>query len=211
MTNLHTSIMLEQLFCSKTRVKLLHIFFHSPERSFYVRELARVSESQLNAIRRELANLEKVGLIIPVIIDKADKSDTSGETGTGRSKYYKLNTGCLLHPELKSLLFKAQILYEQELTELLKAKAGKFKVLLFTGCLTDAKNAETDILLVGEIKPLSVAKLIAEFEKKLGKQLRYTIMSPREFQDRREIGDKFLYSIFEGKHITVIDELSQLP
>ena len=199
--------MLEQLFGSKTRVKLLHIFFHFSERPFYVRELARLADSQLNAVRRELANLEQVGLIMPVVVDAADVPEG---VGTGRSKYYKLDPGCLLYLEMKSLLFKAQILYERELIELLKEKAGKIKVLLFTGCFTDAKDAETDILLVGEIRPLLVAKLIAEFEKKLGKTLRYTIMTQKEFNDRREIGDKFLYSIYEGKHIAVIDELSQL-
>src|SRR3989344_3956851 len=199
--------MLEQLFGSKTRVKLLHIFFHSPERAFYVRELARLVEGQLNAIRRELANLEKVGLIMPISIEKVEVPEG---VGTGRSKYYKLDMSCLLYIEMKDLLFKAQMLYERELIELLKAKAGKVKVLLFTGCFTDARDAETDILLVGEIKPLSVARLIAEFEKKLGKSLRYTIMTQKEWNDRREIGDKFLYSIFEGKHIIALDELSQL-
>lgn len=199
--------MLEQLFGSKTRVKLLHIFFQSPERPFYVRELARLAEGQLNAIRRELANLEQVGLITPVSINEVEVPEG---VGTGRSKYYKLDAGCLFYQELKSLLFKAQILYERELIELLKEKAGKIKILLFTGCFTDAKDCETDVLLVGEIKPLSVAKLIMDFEKKLGKALRYTIMTQKEFSDRREIGDKFLYSIFEGKHVTVVDELGQL-
>lgn len=199
--------MLEQLFGSKTRVKLLHILFQSPERLFYVRELARLAEVQLNAMRREIANLERLGLIMAVAISAADAAESAG---TGRSKYYKLDAGCLLYPELKSLLFKAQMLYERELIDLLKAKAGKLKMLLFTGCFTDAKDSETDILLVGEIKPLVVAKLVADFEKKLGKSIRYTNMSVREFNDRQEIGDRFLYSIFEGKHMMVVDELTQL-
>lgn len=199
--------MLEQLFGSKTRVKLLHIFFHSPERPFYVRELARLAESQLNAVRRELGNLQKVGLITPAVANIEEASESSG---TGRSKYYKLDAGCLLYPELRSLLFKAQILYERELIELLKTKAGKLKMLLFTGCFTDARNAETDILLVGEVRPMLVSKLVSDFEKKLGKTLRYTIMSEKEFGDRREIGDKFLYSIFEGKHVTAVDEINQI-
>lgn len=199
--------MIEQLFGSKTRVKLLHIFFHSSDRPFYVRELARLAEGQLNAIRRELSNLEKIGLITPVIISQGEVPEGAG---TGRSKYYKLNEGCLFYAELKSLLFKSQILYERELIEMLKNRAGKLKILLFTGCFTDAKNAETDILLVGEIRPLVVAKLVQDFEKKLGKSLRYTVMTEKEFKDRREIGDKFLYSIFEEKHIIVVDETQQL-
>lgn len=185
----------------------MHIFFHSPDRPFYVRELARLTESQLNAVRRELSNLEKVGIIMPTV---AEITDSAEQSGTGRSKYYKLDTACLLYAELKALLFKAQILYERELIELLKNKAGKLKLLLFTGCFTDAKNAETDILLVGEIKPVLVSKLVADFEKKLGKSLRYTIMSEKELNDRREIGDKFLYSIFEGKYVKVVDEINKM-
>ncbi len=195
--------MIEQLFGSKTRVKLLQIFFHSSDRPFYVRELARLAESQLNAVRRELSNLESVGLISPTVMNEGEAQEA---VGTGRSKYYRLNPGCLLYPELKALLLKAQILYERELIEILKNKAGKLKMLLFTGCFTDAKNAETDILLVGEIRPMVVSKLVVEFEKKLGKSLRYTIMTEKEFKDRREIGDKFLYSIFEAKHSIVVDE-----
>ncbi|MDO8509770.1 MAG: ArsR family transcriptional regulator, partial [bacterium] len=55
--------MLEHLFGSTTRVKLLQIFFSSPDRAYFMRELARLVEVQLNAIRRELANLEKLGII----------------------------------------------------------------------------------------------------------------------------------------------------
>jgi hypothetical protein len=135
--------------------------------------------------------------------------DVPENTGTGRSKYFKLDPSCLLYTELKSLLFKAQILYERELIEILKTKAGKLKMLLFTGCFTDAKNAETDVLLVGEIRPQLVSKLITDFEKKISKTLRYTIMTEKEFRDRKEIGDKFLYSIFESKHVMVVDELKQ--
>ena len=45
---------LEKLFGSKTRTKLLSLFFGNPERSFYVREMTRVIEEQINSVRREL-------------------------------------------------------------------------------------------------------------------------------------------------------------
>ncbi|MFA5061885.1 MAG: hypothetical protein WC526_01950 [Patescibacteria group bacterium] len=198
--------MLEQLFGSKTRVKLLHIFFQFPERSFYVREIARLADTQLNAVRREIANMEELGLICGVSMDEA--ASTSEIGGTGRSKYYKLDGGCLLHFELKALLLKAQMLQERELVELLKQKAGKLKMMMLTGSFTGATDSETDVLLVGEVKPGAVVKIINEFEKDLGRLIRYTIMSEKEFFDRKEIGDKFLYNIFEGKHMVVLDEIT---
>ena len=55
--------MVEQLFGSKTRVKLLSLFFNNPGRPFYVREITRKIDEQINSVRRELANLLSVGLV----------------------------------------------------------------------------------------------------------------------------------------------------
>ena len=195
--------MLEQFFGSKTRLKLLHLFFRSPERSYYVRELARLAETQLNAVRRELANLGAIGIVIQVPADP-NKFD---ELGTERSKYYKLNTGCLLYPELKALLLRAQVLEEQKLVESLKKKAGNIKLMLLTGVFTNQSDVPTDLLLVGDVKPLATSKLIKEFEKVIGKPIRYTVMDEREYNERNEIGDKFLYTLFESQHLVGVDLL----
>src|SRR5215813_3335832 len=55
--------MIEQLFGSKTRVKLLQLFYSNPNRSFYVREITRKIDEQINSVRRELANLLSIGII----------------------------------------------------------------------------------------------------------------------------------------------------
>jgi hypothetical protein len=55
--------MIEQLFGSKTRVKLLQMFYSNPNRSFYVREITRKIDEQINSVRRELANLLNTGII----------------------------------------------------------------------------------------------------------------------------------------------------
>jgi hypothetical protein len=62
------------------------------------------------------------------------------------------------------------------------------------------------MLIVGEIKTVQLAKIIRDFEKFLNRQIRYTIMEEKEFNERREIGDKFLYGVFESKHVFVINE-----
>src|SRR6478609_109407 len=69
--------MIEQLFGSKTRVKLLQLFYSNPNRSFYVREITRKIDEQINSIRRELANLLNTGIIT---------SDTSNN-----KVYYEVN------------------------------------------------------------------------------------------------------------------------
>ncbi|MDO8499746.1 MAG: hypothetical protein Q7S66_03745 [bacterium] len=194
--------MLEQLIGSKTRVKLLQLFFRSPDRTFFVREMSRLVESQLNAVRRELVNLVKLGIVKQVDASTA-KID---EIGTERSKYYKLDTEFLLFSEIKNLLAKSHELEEGKLVEDIKKRAGRVKFLLLSGVFVGTKDSPTDLLIVGEIKAVPTAKLIRDFEKLAGKPIRYTVMTTDEFSDRREIGDKFLYALFESKNIIAVDE-----
>ncbi len=195
--------MLEHLFGSKTRLKLLQIFFRDAERAFYMRELSRLAETQLNAVRRELRNLETIGIISPV----DPGSVKTGELGTERSKYYKLNADFLLFLELKSLLTKSRLLEEQKLVDALRKRAGKVRLIVLAGGFVGAGDSPTDILVVGKVRPLSASRIIKDFEKSSGKSLRYTILSEKEYFERRDIGDKFLYNIFEGRHNVVLDDL----
>src|SRR5450830_1071803 len=55
--------MIDALFGSKTRVKLLHLFLNNPGQPFYVREITRKIEEQINSVRRELSNMLEVGII----------------------------------------------------------------------------------------------------------------------------------------------------
>jgi hypothetical protein len=85
--------MLEKLFSSRVRVRLLDVFLSNPKRRFYGRELERMTEEHQNAIWRELRNLSELGLL-------TDETE-------GRTKYYLVNQSFPLYPELRALLFKA--------------------------------------------------------------------------------------------------------
>lgn len=195
--------MLEHFFGSKTRLKLLKIFFRSPDRPFYVRELARLIGTHLHAVRREISNLEKLQIIRQVSENEIARDP---ELGTERSKFFQLDAESPLFSELKALLEKAEILEEKELVDQMKSKGGKIKLFILTGLFTGEKEAATDIMIVGSLKPLILAKLIRGYESELGKTIRYTFMSDQEFKDRRHIGDRFIYNILEAKHVFVVNE-----
>src|ERR1700716_3670526 len=81
--------MIEQLFGSKTRVKLLQLFYSNPNRSFYVREITRKIDEQINSVRRELANLLSIGII---------SSDS-----TNHRLYYEVNQTYEYYAPLKTI------------------------------------------------------------------------------------------------------------
>lgn len=194
--------MLEHLFGSKTRLKLLKTFFRDPAKSYFVRELTRLTETQINAVRRELVILIKADLVKEVEV-VAEPGDAASKL----KKYYALNAESILYPELNALLIKAQVLGEQKFIDEVKIKSGELKLFLLTGSFTGDKNAPSDMLLVGNVKEKSVTNLIKKYEMEFGFEIRYTIMTEQEFYDRRHVMDKFLYALFEGESMKVLDLL----
>jgi DNA-binding transcriptional ArsR family regulator len=197
--------MLDRLFGSKTRVKLLKLFLNHPEKLYFIRELTRAVKGQINAIRRELDNLEAMGIIEV----KKVKEPRRGKGRGMQKKYYKVKEDFLLFPELRALITKAQLLIEDNLVSKIKS-LGTVYYLALTGAFVGEEIGTTDILLVGKIDPKKMKRLVKTFEKELGKEINYTVMGIQEFQYRREVADKFLGGILDGKKVVAIDKISNL-
>lgn len=211
-----TNAMLEHLFGSKTRLKLLRIFFDHPNDRFFVRELARKLNTQINAVRRELDHLSVAHIIAESKSLVAASENGArhahvrarGRTPDERRRYYHLSDDGLLNPELRSLLLKAQLFGEERLVNDLK-KAGQVDYLAMTGVFVGAPGAMTDILLVGTLSKKAIDKIITHFEKEYGREVRYTLMATKEFLYRRDIADKFLNDLMEHKYVVVCDMLNR--
>ncbi|MBI3626801.1 hypothetical protein HY224_02040 [Candidatus Uhrbacteria bacterium] len=188
---------LEHLFGSRTRVKLLSLFLMNPQRPFFVRELTREIEAQINSVRRELLNLAKLGLIV---ISEHKEEDTGG---LKEKKFFILNQNYVLTSELASLFTKARVLAERDLVEKIKALDNLLYFVL-TGFFVGHKG-KTDMLLVGQLDKTKLSHIVSGFEKELRREVNYTLMSPTEYQYRREITDKFLYDIQVNKKIEVVN------
>lgn len=188
---------LEQLFGSRTRVKLLNLFLMNPQRQFFVRELTREINAQINSIRRELLNLEKLGLISHVA------AETEPLTGLREKKYYKLNQSYVLTGELAGLFTKAQVLSEKDMVDQIK-KLAPFQYFALTGFFVGLK-IPTDMLLVGLVDKNKLRTVVSSFEKELRREINYTLMTPTEFSYRKEITDKFLYDILINKKIEILN------
>jgi predicted transcriptional regulator len=193
---------LEQLFGSKTRARLLGIFMQNSERPFFVRELTRKIDAQLNSVRREIDNLLKLG-----IIKEAQKAKVKGEKNNkDKKKYYIVNPDFMLFEDLRSLFKKVQILMKQNLVQQIDDK-GKIDYLAFTGKFVDEKDVPTDIIIVGGIDQKVLQKLVKAFENEFGAEINYTLMPRDEFLYRRQITDRFLFSILEREKVEMINRV----
>jgi DNA-binding transcriptional regulator YhcF (GntR family) len=197
--------MLEHLFGSKTRVLLLRLFLNNPDDYFFIRELSRRLGAHLNSVRRELDNLEKIG-----IITSHTKQDLEREVEKklkDKKKYYKLNTNFVFVEELRALLIKAQLILEQSLVKKVE-KLGSISFFLLSGIFVGRPEAAADLLIVGRVNRRRLTNLIKSFERELGQEIRYSVLSVKDFQYRRDVTDKFLYDLLEGKNLIIIDYLT---
>lgn len=217
---------LGKLFGSNARVKILKLFLINPDNKYYIRQLARQLKLQVNSVRRELENLEELGVLISGSVIEEREEDHSGRgdektmssnmTGRfsiseapsekGEKKYYKANIDFILFEEIKSLIIKAQVLYGEDFFNNLK-KVGNVRLLILTGKFVNDLSSPVDLLIVGRVNKIKLLKLIKDLEKELGREINFTLMDMREFKYRRDITDVFLYSILEGKKIVAVDEI----
>lgn len=197
--------MLEDLFGSKTRAKLLTLFFNNPENAFYVRGISRELHENINSIRREIINLEKIGLIRAVPFDKINEpaADLAKDIQENK-KYYQVNKDYTLYEEMLNLVIRSKLLVDKALLEKLK-EVKNLRLLVLTGVFVGDSRARTDILMMGNLDKNKIRRIIAGMEKNFQNPIRYTILTQREFDYRNLITDKFLFEIMEGRKIVVVD------
>ena len=187
--------MIEQLFGSKTRVKLLQLFYSNPNRSFYVREITRKIDEQINSVRRELSNLLNVGII-------------SSET-TNNRLYYEVNKTFQFHEPLSQIFGASDGVSADESTSEATAglkSLGNIELALYTGQFTRDERSGIDFMIVGDINQTQLAKYVSDLEKKEGKAIRYAVMDKEEFIYRKQVNDRFLLTVLDSKKQVVIDK-----
>jgi hypothetical protein len=192
--------MIEQLFGSKTRVKLLQLFYSNPNRSFYVREITRKIDEQINSVRRELSNLLSIGIIT---------SDN-----TNNKLYYEVNQKYKYFDPLheifgggvkKASTNKAGVEGDQTSTESDLKAVGHIDLAVYTGQFTRDETVGIDFLVVGDVNPNALQKYVDELESQENKTIRYTVMSLPDFQYRQQIRDRFAIAIAQSKKQVLVD------
>ncbi|MDP2943992.1 MAG: hypothetical protein Q8N57_00220 [bacterium] len=189
--------MLNALFGSEARVKIINLFFLYPDKKYSPPQIAQTLNRPLNSLRREINNLLKTGVI----------REAKPETGDPK-KYFSVNPDFILFPEVSALCAKTQILFSQNFIVKLQ-KICQPKLLILAGFFVNCPDAKTDLLLVGVVRRAAFLKLIKELEKELGREINFTILKEREYRYRREVMDIFLYNILEGKKLVLINTLNK--
>jgi len=191
---------LDSLFGSKTRVKLLSLFYNNPERPFYVREITRKINEQINSVRRELQNLLNIGIVKSV--------------SQSNRLYYEIDPSFKFNAELMSMFQKInakskEIKETKEEDQILKKiqKSGNVKVLFLSGAFVRGSMQDVDIFIVGDMNKAKLSQTIEDMQVSMNRELNYTSFRVEDFDYRRNLNDRFLLDMLDAKKIILKDEL----
>jgi len=184
--------MLKRLFTSNTRIKLLTLFLLNPDEEYFIRELTRKLDEQINSIRRELDNLKKLGLL---------KSKTKN-----RKKFYMVNKRFVIFNDLRNLVIKAMSGKDDLVKKI--TKFGNVEFLALLGVFVD-KPSPVDLLLVGDLDKNKLQEFLnSEIETE--KPIRFSILSKDDFLYRIKCKDQFIQSILtDPDNIIAINKLEK--
>ena len=188
---------LTDFIVSRVRVKLFTIFFSMPEEMFYVRQLVRECDEEINAIRRELDRLTKAGIVRP--------------QARGNRLYFSLNKQYLFYPELMRLVTKisglgAAVIKNQQ-------QLGKVKFVFLSGRFVRRmpyRQDAVDLLVVGEIVMPQLASIVQQEQIKVKREINYSVMSEEEFKFRKSRRDPFILDVLKESRIMLIGDEEEL-
>lgn len=198
--NKENNISNEKLFGSKTRAKLLELFFANVNKTFYVREITRVIEEQINSVRRELTNLESIGVIRNETYDN--------------KVYYAAN---MRHPYAHAFqemfgqrgpvtpgrIQQVRRTPSNSWDEYIKPVAKYLRAMMLMNRAPGQDGI--DLLIVGDDRTKKLTRWAEVVEQKQGKPLDYVILSRDDFLYRKSVKDRFVMDILEMEATEVYD------
>lgn len=188
---------LSDFMLSKVRVKLIELFFQKPTEMWYVRELTRLTNEEINAIRRELSRMQTAGIV--------------HSEERGNRLYYFLNQQYDFFAELLTLVAKTTGLGKEIKRN--RKKLGELKFVMFSGKFAKYMkrgNTDVDILVVGNAVLPELGALIKKEELKRGTEINYSVIPEEEFVFRKNRRDPFLKEILSGSRVMIIGEEEEL-
>lgn len=176
--------MLEKIFTSKTRIKIMQFLFFEKQET-YVREISKMLNISVSGVKREVDNLKKLGLI-------------------KKSKKVLLNKECVFLDDLKSIFVKVDYI-RYPIKKALESVKVEFALIFGSFARGDySSDSDVDLLIVGEIKQAEVFKKLKRVERMVKRDINPVVWDASELKKKKN--SVFVKEIFANKIIMIKGE-----
>ncbi|HDQ88647.1 MAG TPA: ArsR family transcriptional regulator [candidate division WWE3 bacterium] len=186
--------MLKKFFISEVRIALLKLMLLHPDEQHHVRSIVREVGAEINAVRRELSRLEKVGLLT--------KRKSSNRV------YYRVNTDHIYYSDLLSMVAKDCGLGKDIIEHTKQLGDVKFAMIakpFLTGRVSTV--LDVDLFVVGHPDMTLLKVLVTRAESDKSKEINYSVMTLEEFNHRKRSNDAFINRLLaQGRAMLIGNE-----
>lgn len=183
--------MLKKLIPSKTRLKILELFFHHPAENYYLRRVVREINEEVNAVKRELDILEGEKVLL--------------KERRLNKVFYTINTKYMFYDEFLRIFAKfdklSRGIYENQ------SKLGKLKFIALSTKYAKRlaiKDDEVYLVVVGIVVVPEISALVSGVEEEFGREINFTVMTEEEFAFRKKNNDPFLWRFLRQPKIMLV-------
>jgi predicted nucleotidyltransferase len=193
--------MIEAIFGSKLRIKILGWLYTHTDRRYFVRQLTNLIKEDSTNVSRELIRLEKAGIVV--------------STTEGRQKYYQANSKSPIFNELKSIVRKTFGVADV-IREALAPVSGGIKAAFIFGSVarsSDDRKSDIDVMIIGDITFDEVVSALSPAENTLGREINSVVYPVEEFSKKVNKDHYFVKNVLGKEKIFLIgdeDELARL-
>lgn len=189
--------MLEKIIPSKVRRKILELYFHHIDDNYYLREIVRMTNEEVNAVKRELDILHDAKVLLR-------------ERRTNKV-FYTLNKNYILYDEFLRIFTKTTSLSQLVLKN--QSQLGKVKyIAVSTKYVRRALIKEDEIyaLFVGVVVVPEVESIMNSAKKDFGWEINYTVMTEDELTFRKKNNDPFIWKFLKQPKVMLVGQEEDL-
>ena len=193
---------LEKLFGSVGKVKIIKLFLLNPEMTYDAFQVAERTKVSVSNARREISNLEKAGFVKT----KSYIKEVKRQKNRSIVVFRKRADGWTLDPKfpyreaIESFLSNINPFKHKDIVEKI-SRAGKIQLLIISGIFIKYGEARVDLLVVGDnIKQGLLDNIVRTIESEIGKEIRYAVFETAEFKYRNSMFDKLIRDILDYPH-----------
>jgi predicted nucleotidyltransferase len=182
----------------KIKRQLLSLFYVTPGKRYYFREITRLIKASSGVVTRELATLTKAGIL---------KSELSG-----RQRYYWADPDCMIYADLRNIVVRT-FGVASTVKNALKPVSSDIKVAFLYGSIpagTDTGHSDIDMMVVGEISFRKLVAALKSAEQELNRELNPTLFSSAEFKKRLKDSDHFIGTVMGSPKIFIMGNADDL-
>lgn len=189
---------LSSVLFTEYRSRVLGLLLLHPERSYYLREIARLTATVPGTLKREMDKLLEVGLLT---VQKV-----------GNQNHYQANLECPIYVDLANVLRKTSGLSDVLITALLPLSKKIQSAFVFGSVASGKVNTKSDIdlMFIGEVSYAEVVLLLHPLQEQLGREINPKVYAAKEWSRLVKDNGAFIHDVLSKPKLFIIGDEQQL-